>query len=59
MEMCSSKEILEMMASGKPHKEIAEDLCISPQTVRKHVFRIYEKLHVSNRVEAINRYFGR
>jgi DNA-binding NarL/FixJ family response regulator len=53
------REILEMMASGKPHKDIADELGISPQTVRKHVFNIYEKLHVSNRVEAINKYFGR
>lgn len=52
-------EILETMASGKPHKEIADELGISPQTVRKHVFRIYEKLHVSNRVEAINKFYGR
>lgn len=52
-------EILEMMASGKPHKEIADELNISPQTVRKHVFRIYEKLHVTNRVEAVNKYYGR
>jgi len=27
--------------------------------VRKHVYHIYEKLHVNNRVEAVNKYFGR
>lgn len=53
------KEILEMMASGKLYKEIADSLFISPETVRKHVYRIYEKLHVSNRIEAVNRFFGR
>ena len=40
-------------------KEIAAELFISPETVRKHVYHIYEKLHVSNRIEAVNKYFGR
>ena len=52
-------EILEMISRGLLIKEIAEQLFISPQTVKKHTFRIYEKLHVSNRIEAVNRYFGR
>ena len=53
------KEILEMLSKGLLYKEIADQLFISPQTVRKHVYHIYEKLHVGNRIEAVNKYFGR
>ncbi len=53
------KEILEHLSRGLMYKEIAAVLFISPETVRKHVYHIYEKLHVSNRVEAVNKYFGR
>ncbi|HEX4849285.1 MAG TPA: LuxR C-terminal-related transcriptional regulator [Puia sp.] len=38
---------------------MASYLFISQETVRKHVYHIYEKLHVNNRVEAINKFFGR
>lgn len=53
------KEILEMLSKGLTYKEIAEKVFISPQTVRKHVYHIYEKLHVSNRIEAVNAFYGR
>lgn len=53
------KEILEALSKGLLYKEIAEQLFISSQTVRKHVYHIYEKLHVTNRVEAVNKFFGR
>jgi len=53
------KEILEQLSRGLMYKEIASVLFISQETVRKHVYHIYEKLHVTNRVEAINKYFGR
>ena len=53
------KEILEMLSKGLLYKEIADQLFISSQTVRKHVYHIYEKLHVSNRIEAVNKFFGR
>jgi len=53
------KEILESLAKGLLYKEIADLLFISPQTVRKHVYHIYEKLHVGNRIEAVNKFFGR
>ena len=52
-------EILELLARGLLYKEIAARLLISQETVRKHVYHIYEKLHVNNRVEAINKFFGR
>ena len=53
------KQILEELSRGLMYKEIANVLFISPETVRKHVYNIYEKLHVTNRVEAVNKYFGR
>jgi len=53
------RQILDELSRGLMYKEIASVLFISPETVRKHVYHIYEKLHVTNRVEAINKYFGR
>ena len=53
------KEILEQLSKGLMYKEIAAELYLSAETVRKHVYHIYEKLHVTNRVEAVNRFFGR
>jgi len=53
------KQILEQLSKGLMYKEIAAELFISPETVRKHVYHIYEKLHVTNRIEAVNKYFGR
>ena len=53
------KEILEMLSKGLVYKEIAHQLNISSETVRKHVYNVYPKLHVSNRVEAVNKFFGR
>jgi DNA-binding NarL/FixJ family response regulator len=53
------KEILEWLSKGMLYKEISAQLFISAETVRKHVYHIYEKLHVNNRIEAVNKYFGR
>jgi len=53
------REILEHLAKGLLYKEISAELNISQETVRKHVYNVYEKLHVSNRVEAINKLYGR
>ena len=52
-------EVLELLANGLLYKEIAERLHIGHGTVRQHIHNIYEKLHVSNRTEAVNRYFER
>jgi DNA-binding NarL/FixJ family response regulator len=51
-------EILQWLAKGLLYKEIAEQLSISTSTVRQHIHKIYEKLHVQNRTEAINKAFG-
>jgi DNA-binding NarL/FixJ family response regulator len=53
------KEILELLSQGFLYKEIASQLFISTETVRRHVHNIYEKLHVSNRTEALLKYSGR
>ena len=52
-------EVLELLADGLLYKEIAERLFISHGTVRQHIHNIYEKLHVQNRTEAVNKYFDR
>jgi DNA-binding NarL/FixJ family response regulator len=50
-------EILQLLAKGLLYKEIADTLAISTGTVRQHIHKIYEKLHVQNRTEAINKAF--
>ena len=50
-------EILQLLSKGLLYKEIAEQLQISTSTVRQHIHHIYEKLHVQNRTEAINKAF--
>ncbi|WP_343636830.1 response regulator transcription factor [Fluviicola sp.] len=51
----SSREmdILNCLALGKSYTVIADELFISPHTVRKHMTNIYEKLHVNSKVEAV------
>jgi RNA polymerase sigma factor (sigma-70 family) len=48
-------EILLLLSQGLLYKEIAEKLGISTSTVRQHIHKTYEKLHVQNRTEAINK----
>ncbi len=48
-------EILDLLAQGFRNKEIAEKLYVSVNTIRTHIYHIYEKLHVQNRVEALNK----
>ncbi len=50
------KEVLELLSKGLLYKEIAFQLSIRIDTVKRHCFNIYEKLHVNNRTEAINKY---
>lgn len=52
-------EVLQYLAKGLLYKEIADKLSISPSTVRQHIHNIYDKLHVQNRAEAINKIYGR
>jgi DNA-binding CsgD family transcriptional regulator len=48
-------EILALLASGRSNKELARSLSISPNTVKTHVARIFEKLEVTRRIEAIEK----
>jgi len=54
-EMLSNREweVLNLLAKGFLYKEIADQLLISIGTVRVHICRIYEKLHVNNRTQAV------
>jgi len=52
------KEILKALAKGLRYKEIADEMNISIETVRSHARKIYEKLHVQSRTEALNKVFG-
>ena len=49
-------EVLELLARGYLYKEIAEALAISLPTVNTYIRRIYEKLHVRSRAQAVAKY---
>ncbi|GAO74349.1 two component LuxR family transcriptional regulator [Meiothermus ruber H328] len=49
------QEVLQWMAQGLSTKEIARQMHISPETVKDHLLRLYEKLEARNRVEALER----
>jgi DNA-binding NarL/FixJ family response regulator len=53
------REVLKLLADGCPYKEIAATMQVSLGTVRTYIERIYEKLHVHSRTEAVVKYFGR
>ena len=46
-------EVLSMVALGAKNEEIAHKLCISPNTVRTHIYNIFKKANVSNRLQAV------
>jgi DNA-binding CsgD family transcriptional regulator len=48
-------EILALLASGGSNKEMARRLGISPNTVKTHIARIYEKLEVERRIQAVEK----
>jgi DNA-binding NarL/FixJ family response regulator len=53
------KQILELLAKGYLYKEIADQLHLTRNTIKQHIHHIYEKLHVQNRTEALNKVFPR
>ena len=52
------RAFLDQLAQGYRYKEIADNLGISMDAVRSYVRRIYEKLHVHSRTEAVVKYLG-
>lgn len=53
------REVLKLLADGCPYKEIAAAMQVSLGTVRTYIERIYEKLHVHNRTDAVVKFLGR
>jgi ATP/maltotriose-dependent transcriptional regulator MalT len=47
------RQVLELLARGYFYKEITETLGIAMSTVNTHVRRVYEKLHVHSRAQAV------
>lgn len=47
--------VLHELAAGKSNKQIAQSLHVSPNTVKTHVARLFEKLEAQRRTDAINR----
>jgi DNA-binding NarL/FixJ family response regulator len=52
------QEILQFIIDGSSYHEIAEKLFISMATVKSHIYHIYEKLHVNNKIEAAKKASG-
>ena len=50
------KEVLELLAKGLLYKEIADKLGVTHETVKKHLKNIYQKLHLQNKIEALNKF---
>lgn len=47
--------VLELLAAGRANKEIARELDVSPNTVKTHVSRLYEKLGAARRTQAVDK----
>lgn len=52
------REVLDLLSKGYLYKEIGDQLGISTHTVNTHIRRIYEKLHVQSRSQAVAKYRG-
>jgi DNA-binding NarL/FixJ family response regulator len=49
------REVLDLIGSGATNREIAEQLYLSPHTVKEHTSSLYRKLSVRNRAEAVQK----
>ncbi|WP_231427153.1 response regulator [Pedobacter sp. Leaf250] len=49
-------EVLSLLSKGLLYKEISDQLFISPNTVKNHCKNIYRRLHVQNKIEALNKF---
>jgi DNA-binding NarL/FixJ family response regulator len=61
LEILTDREIqvLHHVSKGLTYREISDTIHISYETVKQHIKNIYHKLHVQNKVEAINKLTGR
>jgi DNA-binding NarL/FixJ family response regulator len=48
-------EVLRWVAKGNTYVIIADELCVTTETVKKHLSNIFKKMRVKNRIEAINK----
>jgi LuxR family maltose regulon positive regulatory protein len=48
-------EVLGLLAAGAPNRAIAEQLVVTPETVKKHLSHLFDKLGVANRTQAVAR----
>ncbi|MCJ7541789.1 MAG: response regulator transcription factor [Desulfobacterales bacterium] len=46
------REVLALIVSGQSSGQVSEKLCISPHTVRTHIYNIYNKINVKSRLQA-------
>jgi DNA-binding NarL/FixJ family response regulator len=50
------REVLHLLSTGRPYKQIASELKLSMGTVRTYIRRLYAKLRVNCRTEAVVKY---
>jgi LuxR family maltose regulon positive regulatory protein len=48
-------EVLQLLAAGAPNRAIAERLVVTPETVKKHLSHLFDKLGAANRTQAVAR----
>jgi LuxR family maltose regulon positive regulatory protein len=48
-------EVLGLLAAGAPNRAIAEQLVVTPETVKKHLSHLFDKLGAANRTQAVGR----
>lgn len=53
------KEVYELMISGQTNVTICKILCICRGTLEKYITKIYRKKEVKNRIELINKHYGK
>ncbi|MHB8659240.1 MAG: LuxR C-terminal-related transcriptional regulator [Solirubrobacteraceae bacterium] len=49
------QEVLDLIAAGSTNREIAEQVCLSPHTVKEHTSALYRKLGARNRADAVQK----
>jgi DNA-binding NarL/FixJ family response regulator len=52
------REVVESLAAGRTYKQIGEEMGVTIHTVRSYIRRVYEKLHVQSRTEAVAKFLG-